>query len=288
MQTDISIREGATGTELLRHGYKMTVPLWSGAACFDVPDLLQEIHEAYIEAGADLITANTFRTQRRVWKKVGRENLVREATIKSIQLAKDARVKCGRPGVLVGGVVGSLEDSYNPDSCPSEKALLTEHEEHVELIASQGVDYFLIPTNSTILEARVILSLARQTKLPCSVSFVPTVSGSLLSGESLEEMLEQIAPLEPHCIMLNCGLDPVATTPMAARLAALYPGSKGIFANGGGEPSGEDGWRFPENYEEDIARYVRFARQWVELGYTTIGGCCGTTPHYIHALAQAL
>ena len=120
--------EGAVGTEILRRGFPTKLPLWSAQVLFENPELLKNIYKDYIAAGADIITTNTFRTQRRTLEKVGKGNETENINRLAVDIAVDARKESSvdRP-VYIAGCMTTLEDCYRPDLVPSQSDLEKEH-----------------------------------------------------------------------------------------------------------------------------------------------------------------
>ncbi len=110
----ILLLDGATGTELDRRGVDISLPLWSARAIIDAPQAVQDIHSEYLAAGADAITANTFRTHRRSLAKAGLGDQAAELTRHAVQIATRARDQ-HNPAAMVLGSVAPLEDCYRPD-----------------------------------------------------------------------------------------------------------------------------------------------------------------------------
>lgn len=288
---NITILEGATGTELQRRGYKMTNPLWSASAIFDAPDLLKQIHKDYIKAGAQLITANTFRTNLHPWEQVGKPKMAKTATEKAVEIANQARQESIEDGVIkninevkIGGVIGMTTDTYNPKHLEANARLHQQHSNQVKFLSSLSIDFIMISTITDIKEALVILKYASKTDLPIYLSFVPNKDCKLWNGDSLETMLELITPYKVECLMLNCGLHPEEAKQTVEKFAQLYKGKKGIFLNGYGDPDDEAAWKFTK--EHGPKEYLSYAKHWAEIGYTVIGACCGSTPAHIKALSK--
>jgi S-methylmethionine-dependent homocysteine/selenocysteine methylase len=163
--------DGALGTELERRGVAATLPLWSTHALLRDPALVAEVHADYVAAGAEILTANTFRTQRRVLARDGIGGRARELTALAVGLAR--RAAEARPGrVFVVGSAPPLEDCYEPERVPDAAALADEHALHAAHLAAAGVDGILIETMNTIREAVAATLAARAHGLPCLVSFV--------------------------------------------------------------------------------------------------------------------
>ena len=165
------ILDGATGTELERRGIGSELPLWSAAALDQAPEAVAAIHSAYVAAGVDLLTANTFRTQRRSLARGGQGERAGELTRLAVSLARSSTASSGR-SVAVLGSVAPLEDCFEPERVPDDSTLEREHGEHAENLATAGVDAVLIETMNTIREAVAAARAARAVELPFLVSFV--------------------------------------------------------------------------------------------------------------------
>jgi S-methylmethionine-dependent homocysteine/selenocysteine methylase len=261
--------DGATGTELERRGAGCELPLWSARALLEAPELVRRIHADYARAGADLLTANTFRTQRRALDHAGIGHRAAELTELAVRLAREASMQNGAPLVL--GSAPPLEDCFRPDLVPGPAELAAEHVEHAEQLAQAGVDAILVETMNTLREAKAAVVAARATGLPVLASFVCGDAATLLSGEPLLDALDAVAPLGPTALLVNC-LPPSrvgACLPVLRESAVAF----GVYANLHGEDCRPDD-------------FAALASQWIESGASIVGGCCGTTPEHLAALAQ--
>jgi len=271
------VLDGATGTELERRGIPCDLPLWSARALFEQPDAIGRIHAAYVDAGADLITANTFRTQRRTLARGGVGAQAASLTEQAVALARAA---AGREVVVLGSAP-PLEDCFRPDLVPASAELEDEHGEHARNLARAGADALLAETMNSVREALAALAAARAAGLPALVSFVCWNGARLLSGEPLEEALDAAATAGPIAVGVNC-LPP-------SNVAACLPALSGcglpfaVYANLGA-PVDTDGSRRSE--ECDPERFAARAAGWIGAGAGIIGGCCGTTPAHVAALAR--
>jgi homocysteine S-methyltransferase len=271
--------DGATGTELARRGINVNVPEWSAAALVTAPDLVRQVHADYIEAGAELITANTFRTHARNLSRCGLASRAVELTSLAVTLARGAAGD--RAWVL--GSQASLEDCYSPYLVPPDAELQREHREMARHLADAGVDGILIETQNTIREALAAARAASETGLPVLVSFVCGRDGRLLSGESLSAAVTAVLPLEPAMLLINCL--PVDTVPrvLPELITAGGPRPVGAYANiGYADARGQ--WVNTDNIDAQI--YARHAADWLRQGAKLIGGCCGTTPAHTAAMAD--
>ncbi|HLE19763.1 MAG TPA: homocysteine S-methyltransferase family protein [Vicinamibacteria bacterium] len=280
----IVILDGAMGTELERRGVRARLPLWSSWALLEAPQVVRAIHREYIEAGADIITANTFRTHRRSLAQEGMGDRAKELTRLAVDLAAGAREEAGVE-ILIAGSLAPLEDCYHPERVSSRDRLAAEHGEMAENLARAGVDLLLVETMGTIEEIDAASRAAEGTGTPYLVSVIPREDGTLLGGQSLAEMARLLESRGPLAVMVNCANYRVITKAIGKLLTAQLPFPVGAYANMGG-PEYEKGWSFTD--ELSPSRYAEVARTWVDMGVRVVGGCCGTTPAHITELASAL
>jgi S-methylmethionine-dependent homocysteine/selenocysteine methylase len=160
--------DAAMGTELERRGASTRLPLWSARALFECPELVLAIHREEVAAGAEILTANTFRTHRRTARREGLEGRSAELTRTAVALAREAAREAGRP-VFVAGSLSPLEDCYRPDLTPAGDAIEREHALQAESLAAAGVDGILVETQNTGPGARVRRAMGRATGLPSSL-----------------------------------------------------------------------------------------------------------------------
>jgi S-methylmethionine-dependent homocysteine/selenocysteine methylase len=274
--------DGATGTELERRGARTGLPLWSATALLEAPALVREIHRDYVAAGAEALTANTFRTQRRTLARGGLGERAAELTALAVRLAREAGAGAPEP-VFVFGSDPPLEDCYRPDLVPDAAALAREHAEHCANLAAAGSDAILCETLGSVREAEAAARAACATGLPVLVSFVCWQGATLLSGEPLAVAIETVRALRPAALLVNC-LPPSNLAPCLAVLAeSRLP--YGAYPNLGA-PDDETGFRRSEDVSP--AQFAALAAGWVAAGARLVGGCCGTTPAHIQAIRQRL
>jgi len=272
------------GTELQRRDADTSLPLWSARPLLRDPELVWTVHGDEVAAGADVLTANTFRTHARSLGKSGLAERSGELTARAVRLAHQAAAAPGRE-VFVAGSLSPLEDCYRPDLIPDDAALAREHGAQARFLAEAGVDLILAETHNTIREAAAALSAAKAAGAPVILSLVTDGEGKLLSGETLEDAARALLPLAPDALGINC----VPAARLAgdlARLAAAAPGVPlAAYANLG-LPADDKGWAFTEELSGE--GYAEHARAWLALGARIVGGCCGTTAHHTRALRRLL
>lgn len=276
---------GAMGTELQRRGFETTLPLWSAGANLDAPDLVTQIHADYLAVGAQTIVTNTFRTTPRTYQKLGKPDLARASLKAAVDCAKVARGRFkNRDDIFILGSFAPLEDCYRPDLVPGEAELLREHHEQARWLAEEGVDCLLPETINALPEAIAMARAASETGLPYIISFVVNPDGSLFDGTPLSAAVDATALAGRIGVSINCRPIDVLDAALPA-LCAATDGFKGIYANGIGHPDNDQGWVFEDN-DDSIEKYAAAAEGWQKAGIGMIGGCCGTTPGYIRALAE--
>jgi S-methylmethionine-dependent homocysteine/selenocysteine methylase len=261
--------DSAIGSELDRRGVDVRLPLWAARALIDSPETVLAIHRENVNAGADVLTANTFRTQART---VGER--AAELTGRAVELARRAAEEAPRP-VFVAGSIAPLADCYRPDLVPGEGELEREHREHAESLAAAGVDLLLVETMNCVREMVAAAGAAAATGRPVVVSIVTNGRGALLSGESLDAATRALRPLRPAAIGVNC-VDPAGISRDLARLAGLGTGIP-LVAYGNVLSTGEG----PD-------AYASAAAGWVSSGAVLVGGCCGTQPGHTRAIRAML
>lgn len=272
--------DGATGTELNRHGVDTGLPLWSANALTTDAGLhiLRRVHLDYLNAGADIITTNTFRTNRRVL--TGKGFSAHELTLRAVAIAKEAIADFGKPA-FVAGSLSTLEDCYRPDLVPTADECLAEHAERIEHLVEGGVDLILVETMNSIREAMIAAKVAIATGLPTWVSFVCDEKGRILSGESLTHAAELLMPLGVKTLGVNC-MPVHAIAQTLNELLAVCGEDFPLMAYGNiGHADDQQGWINTDS--TDPEDYLQHAQSWPAQ---IIGACCGSTPEHIRKLKK--
>lgn len=283
--------DGATGTELERRGLRTGLPLWSTHALLEAPEVVTAVHASHLAAGAEVVTANTFRTQRRTLERAGLgPDADARLTTQAIALARQAirDVQDASSAAVaprwVAGSLPPLEDCYAPQRVPDTDALDREHGRQAALLAEGGADLLLIETMNCRREAEAASRAAARTGQPFVVGFVAWAPDVLLSGESLGEAARAVQDLGASAVGVNC----VPPSILEAHRAVLGGLGAGLFvAPNLGEPDDRTGFARSEDLgARDFA--AALAGWLAEPSLALVGGCCGTTPDHIRALAQAL
>ena len=297
------ILDGAMGSELIRRGVELPEHIWSAAANLTHPKLVLDIHREYVDAGADYITANTFRTTPRTFGKL--DGLViepvevnkkevgistssitskdamtsaRGSLNKAVELAKNA---AGDKAMVIGSIA-PLEDCYSPEMFPGKDTAITEFRQLGEWLFDACVDILLLETMNSIAETEAGLIALQSFELPIWVSFVMKDDEYLLSGELLLDALTLLQDHSVNTVLLNC--NPLQRTENTMiHLAKNWRGNWGIYPNLGiGEPSPNG--RITKY--ESMDKFTTLMEKAIEMGASVVGACCGSSLEHINVLKK--
>jgi len=291
------ILDGGMGRELLRIGAPFQQPEWSAQALIEAPHFISQVHRSFIEAGAEIITTNTYAL---VPFHIG-DKRFNEQGADLIKLAARLARECvnDNSSLLVAGCIPPVLGSYRPDlfSVEQAKPLLE------LLIKNQqvDVDIWLAETISSIEEAAMIKARTVVTGKPTWISFTVkdeiTTEPTLRSGESVYDAISQIAGQNVSAILFNCSCAEVMEAAlMTAKQALLDQGIEdevqlGVYANNF-PPIGELHEANKNNgisgIRDDVPpeKYSEFASSWLKSGASIVGGCCGVSSEHIKKLAD--
>jgi S-methylmethionine-dependent homocysteine/selenocysteine methylase len=287
--------DGGMGRELRFRGVDVMTSIWSARALIDAPQVVREVHRDFIDAGADIITINSYGIVKSSLAWAGIEDRFEALNLLACKLADEARDESGR-SVVVAGSLPPLAGSYRPDRVGKFEEIEPLYREQAEVLAPH-VDLLLCETMSSADEARAAAVAATQTGKPVWVSWTlhEDRSGRLRSGETLEDALKALAGLPVSGVLANC-CAPESITRAVPWLAHAGLGYVGGYANTF-QPIPED-WDLTGDKKGDGSlglrtdldpeRYAAHAEDWLEAGATVIGGCCGTRPAHIARLKQLI
>jgi homocysteine S-methyltransferase len=273
------ILDGATGSELLRRGVASAGKLWGVGALLEAPDEVRRVHHDYATAGAEAVTAATFRVAPYSLRTAGLEKSAPELAAFAVRLARE-----GGPETLVFASHTTLEDCYRPDLVPDDETLRREHAATATILAASGADALLLETFNTIREARIASEEAAATGLPVIVSFACVAGARLLSGEDAGEAAAAVA--RPGVVAVGANCTAVGELlPALSAMAAATPLPLVAYANNAWFED-DSAWLTAAPVSPD--RYGFCALAWLAVGARLVGGCCGTNPEHIAALSYRL
>lgn len=283
MTKNITIIDGGMGQELYRRSGKPASPLWSAQVMLDTPELVVALHREFIDAGAQVISLNSYAATP--------ERLARDAEISlfeplqkaALQAAHAARDKAGKP-VRIAGCLPPLVASYHPELVPDDAQALSSYRRIVD-IEAPGVDLFIAETMSTVREADVVCRAVADVDQAVWVSF--TVSDSdgtrLRSDEPLQDGIDAAKDAGAEAVLINCSAPEAVTQAMNVCTDSGLP--FGGLANGFTSITAmaPGGTVEALTARDDLgpASYADHVMTWIDQGATLVGGCCEVGPNHI-------
>jgi S-methylmethionine-dependent homocysteine/selenocysteine methylase len=278
-------------------GAPFRLPEWSALSLIEAPEFVTRAHQAYVEAGADIITANSYGLLPHM---IGEERFRLQGRVLAARAGRIARAVAStapRP-VQVAGSLPPLFGSYKPKRFNAEAAPAVLSELVEGLVAH--VDLWLIETQSSTREAFAALAAVNGTDRPSYVSFTlrdeEGRSGppELRSGEPVGEAVEATLERGVAAVLFNCSQpEAMSAAVVAARRAIDGAGRRnvglGVYANAfAPEPLSDEPYAGLSQLRADLdpAAYLRWIRAWIAVGATIVGGCCGIGPDHIAAIRR--
>ena len=279
-QPGVLVADGATGTMLQRAGLPVGAPseLW----VLENPQGVRNLHRSYIEAGSQIILTDTFGGTRFKLEKTG---LGARATEINTRAAELARAEAGE-GVLVFGDMGPTGLLMDPFGPLSREDAVSAYAEQARALAEGGVDALLIETMSDLNEATAAVEGARQaTSLPVLVTMSYDSHGRTMMGVKPARAARELAALGVDVIGANCGRTLSETLAAVEEIRQAAPEAILMAKPNAGLPHMDGSEAVYDVSPEVMAEY---AGKFGALGVKILGGCCGSTPAHIQAIAAAL
>lgn len=315
LQKRIMIIDGAMGTMIQRHkleekdyrgerfkDWHSDIKGNNDLLCLTQPHIIKGIHTQYLEAGADIIETNTFNAQVISLADYDMQSLAYEINVAAAKIAKEAVAeymqKNGGEQKFVAGAIGPMNKtlSLSPDvNSPGYRAVTFDevanaYYEQIKGLVDGGADILMVETIFDTLNAKAAIYAinkyfrdTNKEKLPVMISGTITdASGRTLSGQTLEAFYISVMHANPISIGLNCALGAAQMRPHVEELSQIAACYVSCYPNAGlPNAMGE----YDETPEETAAIVGEFAREgWINI----VGGCCGTTPPHIKAIAQEM
>lgn len=277
LQENLLVADGAMGTMIYNHGISLS-------QCFDQlnltqPDLIRGIHRAYVEAGAEAIETNTFTTNRHRLARFGLEDKVREFNLAAVRLAREAAED--RAYVLAS--LGPLRDRASDElDLAASREIFSEQ---LAALVEAAPDALIFETFTTVDELELALEQARRlTSMPIIAQVVVDDAGYTRDGRHISVSFRHLREAGANVVGINCAKGPNGI------IAALreVPLDEGLMLSAfpnAGLPAYVEGRYIYLSTPEYFAESAHKLR---EQGVRLLGGCCGTTPEHIRAMANAL
>ena len=274
--------DGATGTNVFHAGLETGYPpeLWN----VEYPDRVTTLHHSFIAAGADIILTNSFGGTSFRLKLHQAEHSLNALNLAAAGLARQAADVADKP-VLVAGSMGPTGELFQPLGALTADAAEQAFAEQAFALAEGGADLLWIETMSSLEEVEAAVKGARRTNLPVAATMTFDTAGRTMMGVTPAAYAEFATSLSLDAFWANCGIGPAELLDSVRKfkhreksLAVIAKGNCGI-------PVYVDGKVHYHGTPELMADYAVLAR---DLGVKIIGGCCGTSPEHVRAMAQAL
>jgi methionine synthase / methylenetetrahydrofolate reductase(NADPH) len=245
------------------------------------PDLVREVHEEYVRAGAEIIETNSFGATRNKLQPYGLEEKLRDINLAAAKIAREAAGE----NVFVAGAIGPLGiriEPFGPTSYDEAKEMF---KEQAEALAEGGVDLFIIETFSELTEIQQAIRAVREVcDLPVIAQMTIQADLKTTFGTSPEAFTAALHEEGVDVIGLNCGMGPTHVLNALEKMRTVT--NKRLSAQpNAGLPRDVQGRQFYMGSPEYMAE---FSRRFVQAGAKFVGGCCGTTPTHIKLIASAI
>jgi homocysteine S-methyltransferase len=275
----VVVCDGGMGTMLYQKGVFIN-------QCFDElnlkePELVEEVHREYVDAGADVLETNTFGANRIKLGLHGLEARVREINRAGVRVARAAAGE----EVLVAGSIGPLAPGRLVGGGLTPGEMEEIFREQAQALAEEGVDLFIVETIADVITMEAALRAVRAVStLPVVAQMTYTEEGITLGGNTPEEVVERLTPHAVEVLGSNCTVGPRPMLDVIQRLAAVHRGKLAAQPNAG-LPESVEGRLIYMASPEYLAKY---AKRFVQAGVSLLGGCCGTRPEHIRAMKYAV
>ncbi|KAF6511024.1 MULTISPECIES: methionine synthase [Geobacillus] len=296
LQRKILVIDGAMGTMIQRAN--LSAADFGGEAyegcneylTLTAPHIIRRIHEAYLEAGADIIETNTFGATRIVLDEYGLGHLALELNIEAAKLAKQTAESFSTPDWprFVAGSMGPTTKTLSVTGGATFEELVAAYEEQARGLLLGGVDLLLLETCQDTLNVKAgFLGISKAfeavgRRVPLMISGTIEPMGTTLAGQAIDAFFISVRHMKPIAVGLNCATGPEFMTDHLRTLASLADTAVSCYPNAG--LPDEEG-RYHETPEMLAEKIRRFAEKgWINI----VGGCCGTTPDHIRAIAEAV
>ena len=297
LKTDVVVGAEGYVFELERRGYIKAGP-YVPEVVLDFPDALRELHREFLRAGADVMVALTYYAHRQKLKTVGRENDLEALNRQAVRLANEV----AREGdALVAGDICNTW-AYDPkDKEASSKVVRRMYEEQLSWAVEEGIDFVIAETNDYLGESLIALQVIKELGLPAMVTLASTRPHQTWDGYDYVDACKILADNGADIVGLNCDRGPATMLPIVEQVrsrVSVYVAAQPVpYKTAPEMPTFEslktdDGTRvFPIALEPflctrfEMAAYAARAKA---LGVNYIGICCGGSPHYVRAMAEAL
>lgn len=270
------ILNGATGTELMKKGYRgVRQEQW----IIDNKAALIELNEEYKAAGSDVLYSPTFNTNR---AKLEREGLGDKTAYYNEELVKITK----ESGLLVFGDIGPTGLFAKPLGKTTDEELFDIYKEQARSLASAGADAFVVETMMTPSDTFAAVKACKEVSdIPLIVSCTCDKRGRMMTGDDIISLIGPLLSMGIDSFGLNCSVGPADLLAQIERIHEAFPALPLLAKPNAGLPKNVDGI---DHYDCDPLEFASYADAFIRNGVKFLGGCCGTNPEYIKEICKAL
>lgn len=280
---EVVLIDGGTGTELELRDVPMLDEAWSAAGALSHPEVLQSVHESYLQAGAEVIIANTFACSRHSLEHVGLGDRFEEVNVAAIAAALAARSRAGVDAV-VSGAIATAELS---DSWPTDDEARRNYGDQARIQADAGAEMIALEMMRDIDHTRIVLDAVAETGLPAWVGYACTIDdGEPWLYNRRQRLVDAVRSLDGQEVEL-VSIMHTETADIDLCLDVVqehWDGPTGVYAQTG--EFHPPHWQFHNTISPET--YAAACLRWVERGVQAVGGCCGIGPAHIAHLRDVL
>lgn len=276
LKNEILIFDGGFGTELYRRNFFINTSY--DYLCITASSVVLAIHQAYVDAGAEVLTTNTYSANPLKLAQFGLADQTENINKAAVDLAKKAAA--GNPHILIAGSIGPL-----PHDTADEEAV-NALQRQVSAQIQAGIDFLIFESISNLPDLQWVIRAIRDQNTAWIPSFVFNQDGVLADGSGIDEILQtlQQASVPVEAVGLNCGTGPDDTLTALQKIIGKIPVPV-IVQPGAGTPRNIDNRFMPMASPEYFTTYcIRYTN----LGARAVGGCCGISPEHIADLVRSL
>lgn len=296
---EIILLDGGVSTELLKRGVPLDANVWSGLTTKTHPEQVLQVHEDYIRAGSEVITANTYSTARHVLESINLGHEAKALNFRSVQIAKQARDNAADGEIWIAGSMSSMPPLQGDHQAVLDEHAETSYRELAEVLAEAGVDLIIAEMMRDIENASMVIKAAVSTGLPVWIGYSTMMAEDGVDVRGLRwrdatddsnlahdfsTLVKTLGPLGGQAAgIMHTQVEDIE--PALDVLGQHWPGPKLAYAETG--RSVLPGWNFeeicsPQEYASEIEGWI------TRHGVQIVGGCCGTGPEHIRAIKEYL
>lgn len=279
LKNSVLVADGAMGSMLYEHA--------GAQRCLEElnvtqPEAVFRIHQSYLDAGAQILETNTFGANRHKLAAAGLADRVTEMVHRGVKIAREAR-EAARHEVFLAGSIGPLGIRQQVQQLPGDE-MQSIFREQAAALEERGVDLFILETFSDLEELIAAIAAIRSfSRLPVVAQLTYSEEGTTFGGTRPAEAWEKLKALDVQAVGANCTIGPQLLLPVLRELAAAANIPLSAMPNAGFPHRMGDRIVYPKSSPEYFAL---FAREAADLGVRLLGGCCGTTPEHVRAMAE--